>query len=88
MEVKKAMPDNYFQTVLVRGVARLRENSELLHASDILASSPLFLGKSLDLNALLHQDSRLSSQKSVYELTFEFKGFTFMKYTIFCWAPE
>ena len=35
-------------------VERLRENCELLHASDILASSPLFLGKSLDLNALLH----------------------------------
>ena len=63
-------------------VARLRENSELLHASDILASSPLFLGKSL------HQHSCSSSQKTVYELTFEFKGFTFMKYTIFCWAPE
>lgn len=69
-------------------VARLRENCELLHASDTLPSSPLFLGKSLDLNALLHQHSRSSSQKSRYELTFEFKGFTFMKYAIFCWAPE
>ena len=32
-------------------VARLRENCELLHASDTLPSSPLFLGKSLELLA-------------------------------------
>ena len=55
-------------------VAKLRENCELLHASDILASSPLFLGKSLDLNALLHQHSCSSSQKSIYELTFNSRG--------------